>query len=77
MIALTRLDGRELVVNADHVLTVEATPDTMLVLTTGLHLMVKERVEDVVDRAAGWRRRVARGPELRAAVLPFPRSDGE
>lgn len=73
MIALTRLDGRELFVNADHVLTVEATPDTMLVLTTGLHLMVKERVEDVVERVASWRRRVVRGAEWRGNVVPLPR----
>jgi flagellar protein FlbD len=76
VICLTRLDGKELVVNVDHVLTVEATPDTMLVLTTGLHLMVKERVEDVVDRAASWKRRVVhgpwRGPEREGRLVPLP-----
>ncbi|HET7754650.1 MAG TPA: flagellar FlbD family protein [Anaeromyxobacteraceae bacterium] len=76
MITLTRLDGRELVVNADHVLTVDATPDTVLVLTTGLHVMVKEPVREVVDRAAAWKRRVALGPELRATVIPLPRGEG-
>jgi flagellar protein FlbD len=76
VITVTRLDGKELCVNADHVLTVEATPDTVLVLTTGLHLMVKESVRDVVDRAAAWKRRVALGPELRATVLALPRSEG-
>jgi flagellar protein FlbD len=69
VISLTRLDGKEVVVNADHVLTVEATPDTILVLTTGLHLMVKEPVGEVVDRAAAWKRRVARGPQRPAAHL--------
>ncbi len=74
MIQLTRLDGKELVVNADHVLLVEATPDTVLVLTTGDHLMVKEPVEDVVERVAAWRRRCLAGPEKRGEVRPFPRS---
>lgn len=73
MIPLTRLDGHELVVNADHVLTVEATPDTMLVLTTGHHLMVKESVVQVVDRVADWRRRVARGSDARASIVPLHR----
>lgn len=72
MISLTRLDGKEVVVNVDHVLTVEATPDTMLVLTTGLHLMVKERVADVVDRAAAWRRRILRGPEREGRLVALP-----
>ena len=69
MITLTRLDGRELVVNADHVLTVESTPDTVLVLTTGLHLMVRESLRDVVDRVASWKRRASGGPEYRSAVV--------
>ncbi|HEX7623482.1 MAG TPA: flagellar FlbD family protein [Anaeromyxobacteraceae bacterium] len=73
MIALTRLDGKELVVNADHILTAEATPDTVIVLTTGHTLMVKEEVPQVVDRMAAWQRRVRGSPEARGSVLPFPR----
>ena len=73
MIALTRLDGKELVVNADHILTAEATPDTVLLLTTGLRLMVREPVPEVVERVAAWQRRARGGPEARATVLPFPR----
>ncbi len=77
MIALTRLDGKELVVNADHLLTVEATPDTVLLLTTGLHIMVRESVAEVIDRTALWRRRIHLGPELKGVVLPFQRATSE
>jgi flagellar protein FlbD len=73
VILLTRLDGKELVVNADHVLTVEATPDTVLQLTTGVHLMVREPVEELVERVATWRRRCQLGPERLGEVRPFPR----
>ncbi len=73
MIVVTRLDGKELVVNADHILTAKATPDTVLLLTTGLRLMVCEPVQDVVDRVAAWQRRVRGVPEGRANVLPVPR----
>jgi flagellar protein FlbD len=73
MIALTRLDGKELVVNADHILTAEATPDTVLLLTTGLKLMVTESVPEVIERVAAWQRRVRGAPESRGTVLPFPR----
>ena len=72
MIPITRLDGKQLWVNADHILTAEATPDTVLHLTTGLSLMVSEPVEEVVERIAAWQRRV-RSPEARGTVLPFPR----
>jgi len=77
MIALTRMDGAGIVVNADHILTAEATPDTVLVLTTGLHLMVREPLAEVVDLCAGWRRRVHVGPELKGVVLPFRASAEE
>jgi flagellar protein FlbD len=73
MIVLTRLDGKELVLNADHILTAEATPDTVLLLTTGLKLMVTESVPEVVDRVEAWQRRVHGVPEVRGNVLPFPR----
>jgi flagellar protein FlbD len=73
MIVLTRLDGKELVVNADHILTAEATPDTVILLTTGLRLMVSEAVPEVVERAAAWQRRARGAPETRGNVLLFPR----
>ena len=74
MVLLTRLDGKELVINADHILTVEATPDTVIQLTNGVHLMVRESPEDVTERVAGWRRRCQAGPQRSGAVVPFPRS---
>ncbi len=77
MIALTRMDGAGLVVNADHILTLESTPDTLLLLTTGLHLMVREPLSDVVDKVAAWRRRVHSGPELKGVVLPFRAGEGQ
>jgi flagellar protein FlbD len=66
MIFLTRFDGTELVVNSDLVVTVEKTPDTVITLTTGDRLMVKEPIEEVVARAAAYRHRVLQGPGVRA-----------
>ena len=74
MILLTRLDGKELWVNSDQILTVEATPDTVIMLQGGLHLMVREAPEDVVERTVAYRRRIAAGPERRRGTLvPLPR----
>jgi flagellar protein FlbD len=67
MVHLSRLDGTELVVNSDHILTLERTPDTVLMLTTGARLMVKESVEEVVARVVEYRRRIACGPQGIAA----------
>ncbi len=54
MIKLTRLNGKELVVNAELIETVEPTPDTILTLTTGKKIMVKESIEEVVEKVKGY-----------------------
>jgi flagellar protein FlbD len=66
MIHVTRLDGSDVVVNADLVATVERTPDTVLALVTGVRIMVKETVEDIVNKVIDYRRRLQIGP----TVLP-------
>jgi flagellar protein FlbD len=50
MIELTRLNGKDLVVNAELIELIERTPDTILTLTTGRKIMVKESVEEVVKK---------------------------
>ena len=62
MILLSRLDGRDVWVNEDLLLTVERTPDTLLTLTTGLRLLVREPVDEVVARIVAFRRRLHGGP---------------
>ena len=58
MIELTRFNGDRFVLNADLIETVECTPDTVIRLLTGKKLVVKETVEEVVDRAMEYSRRV-------------------
>ena len=55
MIKLTKLNGSELVVNADLIEFVEATPDTLISLTTGRKIMVLEAMDEVVRKAIGFR----------------------
>jgi flagellar protein FlbD len=50
MIRLTRLNDRPVVVNAELIKYVEQTPDTLVTLTSGDKLMVKESSEEVVRR---------------------------
>ena len=58
MITLTRLNNKMVVVNAELIKLIEATPDTLITLTTGDHYMVKETVEEVVERAVEYARRI-------------------
>jgi flagellar protein FlbD len=62
VIYVTRLDGSQLVVNADLIETVEHTADTVITLLDGKKLVVKTLVDDVVERVIGYRQLIARGP---------------
>ncbi|HWV37309.1 MAG TPA: flagellar FlbD family protein [Vulgatibacter sp.] len=64
MIHLSRLDGTPIVVNADHISTIEHTPDTMLTLTNHSKILVQESVEVVIDRVVAFRRLIGTGPTL-------------
>jgi flagellar protein FlbD len=55
MITLSRLNKEQFVLNADLIETVESTPDTVVTLTTGKKLMVKNSLEDVVDQVVKYR----------------------
>ncbi|MCD6362154.1 MAG: flagellar FlbD family protein [Armatimonadetes bacterium] len=56
MIQLTSLDGRDVVVNALLIERIEAVPDTVITLTTGTTCVVRETVDDVVQRAVDYLR---------------------
>lgn len=64
MIKLTRLKGREpdLVINADLIEYVEATPDTVITLTTGHKFIVQETPDDVIRLVTEFQRAV-KGPK--------------
>ena len=57
MIRLHKLgrDPQPFLLNPDLVLTVEAHPDTVVVLTTGSRLVVTETPEDVTRAVREWR----------------------
>ena len=71
MIYVTRLDGSQLVVNADLIETVEHTADTVITLIDGKKLVVSTLVEDVVDRVIGYRQMIARGAMRSSDAAPL------
>ncbi len=58
MISLTRLNKKQFVVNAELIKMVEETPDTLITLVNGDHFMVRESVQEVVDRAIDYARQI-------------------
>ena len=55
MIRVTRLNGAELVLNADLIESLESTPDTIIALINGKKLVVTETVDDVIGKIVEYR----------------------
>ena len=68
MIRLTRLNHVPLVLNSDLIEHIEVTPDTVITLTSGQILRVRESADEVVERIVDYRRRIY-GPEGQPARL--------
>lgn len=58
MVRLTRLNRMPLVLNSDLIEHIDVTPDTVITLTTGQILRVRECADEVVRRIVEFRRRV-------------------
>jgi flagellar protein FlbD len=64
MIALTRFNGTTLYLNADLVQVIEGTPDTVITLSNNVKIVVRENVEEVIEKIITYQQRV-RNPSLR------------
>lgn len=62
MITLHRLDGKEFVLNVNLIETVEATPDTVVTLTSGHKYVVREPVAAVVRETIRYQRQALGSP---------------
>ena len=69
MILVTKLNKSQVIVNADLIEFVEKTPDTLITLTTGTKLMVKESLEDLLSLVEAYR------VKTRSHPVPVKRGD--
>ncbi|HYF95571.1 MAG TPA: flagellar FlbD family protein [Symbiobacteriaceae bacterium] len=60
MIKVSRLRAHEpeLVINAELIETVEATPDTVITLTTGHKVIVQESVDEIIRLVVAYKRSI-------------------
>lgn len=61
MIELTKLSGRTIMVNAEAILTVEETPDTVVTLNTGSKLLVRESRQEVREQVISYKKEIFKG----------------
>ena len=77
MIALTRLKGQVVALNPDLIVTVDATPDTVVRLSNGDSIVVLESIDEIIKRVTEFRRSLvsAFGTDLTRAhgtAVPVP-----
>jgi flagellar protein FlbD len=61
MIHLTRLNQAPLVVNSDLIEHIEMTPDTVIALTTGQKILVRESAAEIIEKVIRFRRSILEG----------------
>ncbi len=58
MIEVTRLNGKSFYINCDLMEFVESTPDTVITLTNGKKVVVKESPEEINTKIIEFKRRI-------------------
>lgn len=60
MISLTRFNGSRFVLNAEMIREIEATPDTIITLSTDQKIIVRESVDEVLSAVLEYKRGIMR-----------------
>ena len=58
MILVTQLNGKQYWINPHLIQCIETNPDVTLVLVSGKHLVVKEKVDEIIERIVEYRGRI-------------------
>ena len=58
MIEITRINGKELIINAEMIETVEETPDTVITLVNGKKIIAKESRQEVKNLVISYKREI-------------------
>jgi flagellar protein FlbD len=57
MVPVTRLNGQEVYVNADLILFLEKSPETILTLQSGKKITVKESIPQIIEKIVEFKAR--------------------
>jgi len=57
MITVIRINSKPITLNAEMIEFVEATPDTIITMTNGKKLFVKDSVDEVIEKVIRYRQR--------------------
>jgi flagellar protein FlbD len=58
MILLTKINNAPIAVNCDLIQYIEETPDTIITMTTGDKVVVRQSMVEIIERIVHYRRRI-------------------
>ena len=58
MITATKLNDKDVAINNDLIEFIESNPDTTITMTTGRKIIVKESVEDIIEKITAFKQRI-------------------
>lgn len=58
MIRVSRLNGKEFILNSEMIKSMESTPDTVITLSSGEKLMVKESIDQILQAVMEYKRKI-------------------
>ena len=58
MVKVTRLNGDQYFINPHQIESIEVKPDTTLLMLSGKSVVVREKVDEIVDRIVEYRKRI-------------------
>lgn len=58
LIRVTRLNGEEFYINPDLIQYIEKTPDTVITLTNDRKVVVREEIEEIIERIIAFKQRI-------------------
>lgn len=76
MIPLRRLNNQPIIVNCDLIESIESTPDTVVTLTSGNKLIVRDSLEEIRRRVIEFKREIYGPADAPGAGAPSDRLGG-
>lgn len=58
MVSVTKLNGKEIILNSDLIETMESLPDTTITMTTGKKVIVTESIDEVIERIITYKNKI-------------------
>ena len=58
MIDVTGMNQKRFTINDDHIEKIEEVPETLVTLVSGKKVMVKDTVDEVIDKVIDYKRKI-------------------